>query len=173
MVKNPEILSSNAASLGRFTITMDTLQTDGTPFPYSYVHIKEGAVILAFFRAEIVLIRQYRHAINSWLYELPAGMVSSGEDPLETARRELTEETGFVAANIHSLGWFYPSPGSTTEKIHLFCAECEENIGAHPEASEQIEVMTVAEETFRSMIGNNTFSHGGGIAAYCRYLLLK
>lgn len=172
-MKEPSVLATKNVSLGRFEITLDTLKTDGEPFPYSFVHIKEGVTILAFFRSEIVLIRQYRHAMKSWQYELPAGMLSPGEDPLDAAKRELEEETGFTANSIQSLGICYPSPGSTDEIIHMFVAECGDNCGAHPEESEQIEVEKVSETTFRDMIVNNTFLHGGGICTYCQYLLTK
>jgi ADP-ribose pyrophosphatase len=172
-MKNPKIISTSDLSLGRFTITMDTLQTDGAPFPYSYVHIKEGVVILALYHSRIILIKQYRHAMKEWLYELPAGMVDVSESPLEAGRRELVEETGYIPTDMISLGTYYPSPGSTTEKIHLYCTICDERKDAEPEDTEQIEVLTVAVEEFEQMIHNNSFLHSGGIVAYYKYLLKK
>lgn len=172
-MREPKIITTNETSLGRFTITLDSLQMDGVPFPFSYVHIKEGVVILAFFNSKIVLINQYRHAMKEWLYELPAGMLSDNEDPAEAARRELIEETGYIPERIISLGNYYPSPGSTTEKIHLFFALCNESKNAEPEDSEQIEVLTVTENEFQQMIDQNTFLHSGGIVAYYKYLIKK
>lgn len=172
-MKSPKVTKTIETSLGRFTITMDTLQTDGTPFPYSYVHIKTGVVVLAFYKSKIVLIKQYRHALKEWLFELPAGMINENEDPQEAGRRELIEESGFVPSVMRSLGIYYPSPGSTTEKIHLYYASCDSFKDAEPEASEQIEVLTVSEEEFQEMIHNNTFLHSGGIVAYYKYLLAK
>ncbi len=168
-----KIIETSKSSLGRFTITMDTLQTDGEPFPYSYVHIKEGVVVLAFYDSKIVLINQYRHAMKEWLYELPAGMIDENEDPMEAGKRELVEETGYIPSEMISLGTYYPSPGSTTEKIHLYYALCDECKDAEPEDSEQIEVTTVSEQEFQIMINNNTFLHSGGIVAYFKYLLNK
>lgn len=166
-------LNSIKKSLGRFTITMDTLQTDGAPFLYSYVHIKEGVVVLAFFDSRIVLINQYRHTMKEWLFEMPAGMIDENEEPMEAGKRELIEETGYIPSKMISLGSFYPSPGSTTEKIHLFYALCNESKNAEPEDSEQIEVLTVSVEEFEQMIHNNSFLHSGGIVAYYKYLLKK
>ena len=172
-MRNPKIISSNETTLGRFTITLDSLQTNGVPFPYSYVHIKEGVVILAFFNSKIVLINQYRHAMKEWLYELPAGMLSDNEDPAEAAKRELIEETGYIPERIISLGDYYPSPGSTTEKIYLFLAFCNERKNPEPEDSEQIEVFTITENEFQQMIDQNEFLHSGGIVAYYKYLIKK
>lgn len=172
-MKYPKVNSTKDLSLGRFTITMDALQTDGDPFPYSFVHIKEGVVVIAFYESRIVLINQYRHAMKEWLYELPAGMINENEDPQEAGRRELIEESGFIPSKMMSLGIYYPSPGSTTEKIHLYCAYCDDCKDAEPEDSEQIEVLTVTEDEFQQMIFNNTFLHSGGIVAYYKYILAK
>lgn len=170
-MNEPTIITTNETTLGRFTVTMDTLQTDGTPFPYSYVRIKEGVVVLAFYQSKVVLIKQYRHAMKEWLYELPAGMIDENEDPQDAARRELEEESGYIPNRMISLGTFYPSPGSTTEIIHLYFAICFERKIFEPEASEQIEVLTVSEVEFQQMIHTNTFLHSGGIVAYYKYLL--
>jgi ADP-ribose pyrophosphatase len=71
---------------------------------------------------EVLLIRQYRYAAESYLYEIPAGRLDAGETPLECARRELREETGYGAARIEKLFTMYTTPGFTDEKIHLFLA---------------------------------------------------
>ena len=72
----------------------------------------------------ILLQRQYRYPVRSWQWELPGGFVDPGETPEEAAARELKEETGYTVKALHSLGAFYPSFGSTNEKIWLFAAEC-------------------------------------------------
>jgi len=66
------------------------------------------------------LIRQYRFAIASFIYEVPAGTMEEGEDPEETARRELIEETGFSAGRMINRGCIYTTPGFTDERLHLF-----------------------------------------------------
>jgi ADP-ribose pyrophosphatase len=71
---------------------------------------------------EIVLTRQYRHPIGQIIYDLPAGRADPGEDPLEGARRELEEETGYHAGTILPLGSFNPFPGSLKVTAHLFFA---------------------------------------------------
>jgi ADP-ribose pyrophosphatase len=68
----------------------------------------------------ILLIRQYRHASNGYLYEIPAGRLDPGETPAQCALRELQEETGYMAAEVSELTTFYTTPGFTDERIHLF-----------------------------------------------------
>lgn len=70
----------------------------------------------------LILVRQYRKAVNRVLLEIPAGKLEINEEPRETAIRELKEETGYEAKNLKYLLEFYTSPGYTTEKIYLFMA---------------------------------------------------
>jgi ADP-ribose pyrophosphatase len=69
---------------------------------------------------EIVLIRQYRHATGEELIELPAGTLEVGEDPIDTARRELEEETGYVASEMTHRATYYTAPGFTNELMYLY-----------------------------------------------------
>ena len=72
--------------------------------------------------ARVCLLRQYRYAVDAWLWELPAGKRDHGEPPLETAQRELAEEAGVEAAQWTSLGQVVSSPGVFTEIVHVFLA---------------------------------------------------
>lgn len=71
---------------------------------------------------ELVLVRQYRHALGAWMLELPAGRREAAEEPLATARRELEEETGLVAREWSLLTQFVPAPGFCSERIWVFHA---------------------------------------------------
>ncbi len=71
----------------------------------------------------IFLVQQYRHATGEDLLEIPAGKLTKGEDPLECAKRELTEEIGVSAKKWQELCRFYTSPGFSDEMLHLFMAE--------------------------------------------------
>ena len=71
---------------------------------------------------QVLLIRQYRYAADGYLYEIPAGRLDPGEDPLACAARELGEETGCTAERLDYLLTMYTTPGFTDEKIHLYMA---------------------------------------------------
>jgi ADP-ribose diphosphatase len=71
---------------------------------------------------QILLLKQYRYAADEFLYEIPAGRLDPGEEPIDCARRELMEETGCEAERIEHLYTFYTTPGFTDEKIHAFMA---------------------------------------------------
>jgi ADP-ribose pyrophosphatase len=93
----------------------------------------------------ITLLRQYRHAVGGWLWEIPAGKLDRpGEDPLECARRELREEAGLLAASWHRLGAIYTTPGFCDEIIHLYLARELTPDHIEHEADEVIEVHRVA-----------------------------
>ncbi len=71
---------------------------------------------------QVLLLKQYRYAAESYLYEIPAGLLGPGEDPAACARRELAEETGCTAARVEHMITMYSTPGFTDERIHLFLA---------------------------------------------------
>jgi ADP-ribose pyrophosphatase len=71
---------------------------------------------------KVVLIRQYRHAVGEFLWEIPAGTLEPDEDPIECAGRELAEETGYEASSFDKLAEILPAPGYTDEHIHIFLA---------------------------------------------------
>jgi ADP-ribose pyrophosphatase len=73
-------------------------------------------------RQHIILIRQYRYAIDRWIWELPAGSLEEGEDPVAGARRECHEEIGLVPETLEHLGTYYPTPGFCDEKMIFFRA---------------------------------------------------
>ena len=117
---------------------------------------------------KVVVQRQYRYPIQSWQWELPGGFIDDGEKPCEAAIRELKEETGYDINELHSLGAFYPSFGSTNEKIHLFLAECGELGEDNLEAGELVVVEEIGIKEFQKMVASGEFMHGAGLAAWAR-----
>jgi ADP-ribose diphosphatase len=71
---------------------------------------------------QVLMIRQYRYAVEDYLLEIPAGRLNTGEDPRDCALRELKEETGCTAEHVEHLFTMYTTPGFSDEKIHLFMA---------------------------------------------------
>lgn len=139
---------------------------------FSYVAIKHGVCILALTdEGQALCLKQYRHAIGQWEWELPAGGIEEGDNPLETAQRELIEETGYSAKSWESLGVVYPSPGSTNEKIHLFLASQLVPAEQQLESGEYIKVHALQIEELYELVTKHEFNHGAGLAALARYVL--
>ena len=109
---------------------------------------------------EIVLVRQYRHAIGRYTWEVPAGGLKPGEAVAAAARRECQEEVGLVAERLEPLGSFFPTPGYCNEEMHFFRAAGlrEPRAGdddAHQDEDEDIETRWVPLEELRAMIRRN------------------
>lgn len=91
----------------------------------------------------VLLIRQFRHAADGVIWEVPAGRLDPGESPEDCARRELEEETGHRARALERLTTIYTTPGFTDERIHLFLASGLEPGTQHREADEFMELRPV------------------------------
>lgn len=111
-----------------------------------------GVAILAIHDDKIILVEQYRKAVEKNLYEIPAGKIEPNEDPLEGAKRELIEETGYEAQNLKFILNFYSSPGFSNEMIHLFIADSFNFVGACPDEDEYIETIEIPIEDAFSMV---------------------
>jgi ADP-ribose pyrophosphatase len=105
-------------------------------------HVGGVCVIAQPSPAEIVLVKQYRHAVRRELWEVPAGMIERGDEPRETARPEGIEEKGYRATSLRFLWSMYSSPGFCEERIHFFVAEGLTPGEAAPEEDEQFELKT-------------------------------
>lgn len=120
-----EIVSSRTVFTGRvFAIVEESVRLPSGLRQDLALVVHPGAVAIAAEdeRGELVLVRQYRHALGRWLLELPAGRREGGEEPLTAARRELEEETGFAAREWTLLQEFVPAPGFCSEVIWIFHA---------------------------------------------------
>ena len=163
--------NSTTQKIGRFeVVTDDVTLPNGDQKAFSFLHFAKGVCVLPITDDHQVLcIKQYRHALKSWQWELPAGAIENEDTPIETAKRELQEETGFLAEHWLDLGSFYPSPGSTSEEIFLFAAAGLTASEQKLENSEQIELQTITMEELKSLIVEGDFNHGAGLAAVLRY----
>ena len=113
-----------------------------------------GAVAIIPITAEgkLVLVRQFRKALGKEIYEIPAGKLEKGEDPLQCAVRELEEETGFTAQSMNRIASFYTSPGFADEIIYLYIAEQLVGGVAQPDEDEFVETKIVTIEEAQDLI---------------------
>ncbi len=105
----------------------------------------------------VLLVRQYRYAVDRWMWELAAGCLEPGEEPAAGAARECEEETGLVPAHVEPLGSFYPTPGYCDEIMHFFRLTGLRERGAGetramPDADEDIQVRSFTLEEVREMV---------------------
>jgi ADP-ribose pyrophosphatase len=121
------------------------------------VHPNNAVAIFPVDGNRCMLLKQYRFAIDKYIYEVPAGTMEPGEDPVETAHRELIEETGFTAQTIVPRGFIYTTPGFTDEKIFLFEAhDLSPSDEYGKDEDEIIEIVNIPTEDLNGMIRNGT-----------------
>jgi 8-oxo-dGTP pyrophosphatase MutT (NUDIX family) len=123
-------------------VSTERLRYDrGREFDLDFVKHPGAAAVVALDNTDrVCLVRQYRHGIGDFLWEIPAGKLDAGEAPQICAVRELAEETGVSAKRWTSLGRFYPAPGIFTEIIHLYLARDLAIGAAAPDADEELEI---------------------------------
>ncbi len=120
----PEIISTETIYQGKvFDVVKAKIREDESTYEREIVEHTGSAVIVPVFDDKsVALVRQYRHAAEEFLLELPAGTVEKGESPEDCAYREIEEEIGMKAGKVEKLVEFYVSPGFLTEKMHVFLA---------------------------------------------------
>ena len=144
---------------------------DGRKKERVVIHPGGAVAILPVAGDDCYLIRQYRFAIDDYIFEAPAGTIDEGEEPHETAYRELIEETGMKAETFVPKGWIYPSPGYTDERIWLYLAE-----GLSPcsdygmDDDEVIEVVRIPIADLAAMIADGRIVDATTICLVCRCL---
>ena len=105
---------------------------------------------------EMVLERQYRHGLGNTCYELPCGVIEAGETPLEAAKRELLEETGYAGGEWTEWMTLSPNPATSTNLAHSYLAVNVEKVsGQHLDATEDIAVFLLSQDYVRELLENN------------------
>lgn len=166
------LVSSEVVFEGRlFNVVHDkVIEPGGHENERDIVRHNGSAVILAIDNEKnrknpwVVMERQYRHAAGRFLWELPAGKIDPGEEPLAGAQRELAEETGYRARKWSVLAQFWPSPGFVGEWMMLFVAEGLIAGDALPEEDERIDLRLVRLSDVLKMVDKGVIQDGKTLA---------
>jgi 8-oxo-dGTP pyrophosphatase MutT (NUDIX family) len=162
-MRKPTPIASKHVHTGRIiqVSTERLLYNNGREYDLDFVrHPGAAAVVAVDGSGRVCLVRQYRHGVEDFLWEIPAGKLDPGEAPQACAVRELAEETGVQARRWTSLGQFLPAPGIFTEIIHLYLAR-DLTVGAPaPDADEELEIQWLPIEEAAGMVLRGEWSDG-------------
>jgi ADP-ribose pyrophosphatase len=136
-------------------------------------HPGAACVIPMLDKDSVVLVEQWRPGAKKPLWEIPAGALDPGEDPMSCAARELREETGYTAGKLEHLFTMYPSPGILDEKMHIFLATELTEGQQDLDGDEQIRVKVFSFKDLRIQIKANNMKDGKTIAALGYMMIFK
>ena len=122
-----------------------------------YIRHSGGVGIVPLLEGNIILIRQFRIAINRELIELPAGRLEPDEDPASCAARELEEEIGYRAGRLIPIASYFASVGNSNERMYLFLALDLEKTERHLEADERIHEIALSLDLVKEKLANQEF----------------
>jgi ADP-ribose pyrophosphatase len=175
--KTMKIISSHEVyNCGLFQVTEDEAVDKKTGFHIkrSVVRHAGSAVMLAVDdKKRILLVRQYRLPADKYLWELPAGKVDAGEKPLQAAKRELAEETGYKAKTWTKLASFFVSPGYVQERMTIYLATDLMAGEATPMEDERIETKWFKRKEVAKMIDKGEIDDAKTLVGYYRWAARK
>ncbi len=171
-----KVLKSDILYTGKvFRLQRDTvIEPGGVQVERDIVVHPGSVVVLPIFQdGRVLLIRQYRHSVGEFLWELVAGRKEPNENPVVAARRELLEETGYTAKRMRKLLRVIPTPGFVNEWMWIFAAEKLKEGAAQPEEDEKITPRKFTLKQVDSMIERGTLRDAKsivGLLYYMRYV---
>jgi 8-oxo-dGTP pyrophosphatase MutT (NUDIX family) len=142
-MQKPTVTASKPVHDGKvIKVSVERLRySNGREYDIDFVrHPGAAAVVAVDEQNRVCVVRQYRHGVLDFLWEIPAGKLDPGEAPSVCAERELAEETGVRAERWTSLGLYIPAPGLFTEVIHMYLARDLAVGASRPDADEELEL---------------------------------
>lgn len=158
------------------SLQVDTVRLpDGREATREIVKHPGAVAVLALLgdKEKMLVVEQYRKPLNKSQVEIPAGKLDPGEDPMDAARRELEEETGYRCASLRHLSSFYTSPGFADELLHLYIAEGLERGQANPDDDEFLECSAITLEEAERLIREAHISDAKTVLAVYAWKLYK
>ena len=146
--KREEIYNGQVISVVKDEVELD----DGSTSTRELVLHNGGACIALRDGEYYYMVRQFRYAFDTFMYEFPAGKIEKGEDHQNTILREAIEETGYSVKNLRYFGYIIPTCGYCTEKIYLYYGEADEYLGQHLDKDEDIELEKFTFKQIREMV---------------------
>jgi ADP-ribose pyrophosphatase len=171
--KRVRILKSEVLYQGKvFSLKRDTvIEPGGVQVERDIIEHPGSVVVLPIFKdGRILLIRQYRHSVGEYLWELVAGRKEPKESPAAGARRELVEETGYRAKRLRKLMRVVPTPGFVNEWMWIFAAEGLTEGAAQPEEDEKITPRIFTLKEVEKMIERGTLRDAKSICGILYYM---
>ena len=174
--RGAQVLQSKTIYEGNvFSVRQDRIAEPGGIVATRDIVVHRGSVVIlpVFPDGGVLLVRQYRHALNASLWELVAGRIEAGESRPAAARRELIEETGYTAQRMKQILEIFPSPGFVTERMWIFAATGLRRGVAQPEEDERITARKFSTAALEEMIRRGSLRDAKSVAAilfYSRFL---
>ncbi len=156
-----------------------SLQLDTVELPNGKTATREivkhpGAVaVIALHEDRMIVVEQFRKPLERSLVEIPAGKLDAGEVPIEAARRELEEETGFSAASLRPVCSFYTSPGFADEIVHVFLAEQLTPGELRPDEDEFLDIQSITLEEAKQFITDGRIRDAKTVTAVYAWEIYK
>lgn len=178
MIKKWNVVSSKQLESNKiFSVRKDTSVSPitGNEHDFFVVEAPDWINVVAITEHdEVILIEQYRHGIQSVTVEIPGGMVDPGEEPLQTAKRELLEETGYAGNNWVSIGEVFPNPAMQNNKCYTFLTTNCKKVGETKfDTTEDIITYIKPIREIPELVAEGKITHSLVVAAFYWYYLYK
>ena len=167
-ISKEELLKTQVFTVNRTT----SVSPEGKNENFIVNDAPDWAIVIAEDGGDFLMTKQWRHGENALSIEFPGGVVDAGESAEEAAKRELKEETGFVAEEFLSLGSMNPNPALFRNRVHFFVArKLQKENSQDLDSTEFLSCVRIPKDEVISKMGSAEYPHALMAAALCRYIV--